>query len=127
MGCTLAYYWHQLSNLQQTSLRMIGLGVALDNPMYADLRTARRAVLGQVREKYPRQVVSIARFIRLSPGELGLWYDVERGWMVEVRERPGAPPVYNPVSDEVAADIVQGRNIHEYQARYARPPADIDN
>ena len=65
--------------------------------------------------KYPRTISQIARLIGLSPGTITLWHDVESGWMSEAREKPGAPPVYKAVTDEVAMALLKGELTKELE------------
>jgi len=101
-------------------------GIQIDDPAYRKLMGARGSLLKQTGFKVPRTLTALLKILAASPGELTLWHDIESGWMVEVRERPGAPPVYNAVPDEVAMDILQGRRIHEHHETYSRAPVNID-
>ena len=47
--------------------------------------------------------------------------------MTEARERPGAPPVYKYVSDEVAEKITKREITPELEEFLLTPEVDIDN
>jgi len=100
--------------------------VQLEHPAYQQLLRARGSLLSSPGFKVPRTIIELIKFVAASPGELTLWHDAESGWMLEVRELPGSPPVYTAVPDEVAMDIVQGRRIHEHHETYSRAPVNID-
>ena len=63
--------------------------------------------MGKLGLRLPRITSLIAKLVGFSPGEITLWADAELGWMTEARERPGAPPVYKYVSNEVAEKLVK--------------------
>ncbi|MBA7559930.1 hypothetical protein ES708_01548 [subsurface metagenome] len=71
--------------------------------------------------RVPRISVLVKLLFALSPGEIKLWADAELGWMTEARARPGAPPVYKYVSDEVAEKIVKGEITHELEEQLLEP------
>lgn len=125
MGCEP--YWNQLKEVRKAMTTMRRAGIQIENPAYKQLERARAAIINATGFKVPRTVTALLKLIGASPGELTLWHDAEAGWMLEVRETPGAPPVYNSVPDEVAMDILQGRRIHEHHESYSRAPVDIDN
>ena len=85
------------------------------SPAYQQLYSLRGKLLKQVGFKYPRIVTSLLRLVALSPGRITLWHDVESGWMSEARVRPGAPPVYRAVSDEVAMALLKEELTHELE------------
>jgi len=77
--------------------------------------------MAQVGFKAPRPLTLIAKLIGLSPGVIKVWHDAESGWMSEARARPGAPPVYRAVSDEVAMAILKGELTHELEEKLLTP------
>ena len=77
--------------------------------------------MGQVGFKLPRPVSLLLRLVGLSPGVLKVWHDAESGWMSEARARPGAPPVYKAVSDEVAMAILKHEITHELEEGLLTP------
>jgi len=111
MGCGV--YWSQVKELDRAlrSLRKLGIG-ELD-PSYGALSGLRSKLLAQVGIKFPRTVTQIAKLFGLSPGIITLWHDVESGWMSEARTKPGAPPVYRAISDEVAVAIIKSELTHD--------------
>lgn len=125
MGC--GAYWTQLRELEKkvSTLRRAGLG-PLDAP-WREVYKMRDEIISKFTGPYPRSTVQILRIAGLSPGILALWLDPEAGWMVEAREHAGAPPVYHRVDEDVAEDILAGRKIHEYEALFVRPAANVDN
>jgi len=88
---------------------------------------ARGAAMGKLGLRLPRITSLIAKLIGFSPGEITLWADAELGWMSEARERPGAPPVYKYVSDEIAEKIVKREVTPELEEQLLQPEVDTDN
>ena len=126
MACIKDAYWSQLRELERAMATMRHVGITWDNPTYQQLLRVRRGITGIPGDPVPRTWTQLLKLIGMSPGEIALWHDNEAGWVVEVRNYPGAPPVYTSVPDEVATDLLQGRHTHEYTARYARAATDID-
>lgn len=126
MPCRRDPYWDQISELQRAMSTMRNVGIPINDPAYRKLWSVRGAIKGIPGDPFPRTWTQILKLIGLSPGELTLWHDIECGWVVEVRERPGSQPVYNAVPDEVAMDILQGRRVHEHSETYSREPVNVD-
>lgn len=80
-------------------------GVQPSDPGYQALYRARGAAISKLGHLQARTTTLVAEQAGMSPGVIRLWADAELGWMAEARERPGAPPVYHYVSDEVARAI----------------------
>jgi len=78
----------------------------------------------QIGFRVPRPITLILKLLGLSPGELRLFQDAERGWMVEAIEQPGAQPVFKYVTDEVAATLIRGELTHELEAELMTPEPD---
>ena len=119
MGCGVK--WQQIGELDRalSALRRAGLGPGFD--VYNQLYAIRGRVFGQVGFKYPRTVSLLARLLAMSPGSIKLWHDIEAGWMVEAREKTGAPPVYRRVSDDVAVAILKKELTPELEAELMKP------
>lgn len=65
--------------------------------------------------KIPRPVNALMKLYGLSPGTITLFHDAESGFFTEARVKPGAPPVYHHVTDEVAMTILKGELTHELE------------
>jgi hypothetical protein len=116
------YLWWQVREVE----RAIGaLRPHIDIPGVTDatreLFSIRGRLLKTVGLKYPRTISSILKLAALSPGSITLWHDVESGWMVEAREKPGVPPVYHYVGDDTAVAILSGKLTHELEAELMKP------
>jgi len=105
MGCGV--YWQQIHEVERALTTMERFGISTTDPAYLALSGQRGSLLAQVGTKFPRTFFQVAKSFGMSPGVITLWEDVESGWMSEARARPGAPPVYHYVSDEVAMAILK--------------------
>lgn len=85
-------------------LRSLGIS-ELDTAMQA-LEKARRAALGKLGLAKPRTSTLVRLLPGLSPGQISLFLDAERGWLVEAIKEPGAPPVYRYVGDDIASRLL---------------------
>lgn len=88
---------------------------------YQSLFSLRRKILSQIGFKFPRVPSLLGIILGLSPGVIKVWHDSESGWMSEARVRPGAPPVYKKVSDEVAITILKKEITKELEAELLTP------
>lgn len=120
MGCGVL--WSQIHELDRA---LKALKPRIDIPGISDaynlLNAERGKLLTQVGLKFPRTIMQLLKLSGLSPGTVTLWHDVESGWMSEAREKPGAPPVYKRVSDEVAMVILKGELTHELEVELMKP------
>lgn len=119
MGCGV--YWQQIRELERALGTMRRFGISEISEPFRLLSAERAKLLKQVGVKFPRTVSQLVKLIGLSPGVISLWHDVESGWMSEARERPGAPPIYRAVSDEVAMAILKGELTHELEVELMTP------
>lgn len=103
----LKFQWAEVHKLDDQLAMMRRWGVSETDPGYLALWEARGAAYIKVGTMKPRTFFQIARAFGMSPGVIALWSDAEIGWVVEARVKPGAPPVYKHVSDEVAEKIVK--------------------
>lgn len=114
MGCGV--YWGQINELTRALTTMTKFGIPEVSEAYQKLYGIRGKLLAQVGFKFPRIITQLVRLAGLSPGEVRLWHDVECGWMSEARAKPGAPPVYHHVSDDIAMAILKGELTKELEA-----------
>jgi len=105
MGCGV--FWSQVQELDRAMSSLRRLGIPDTSDPFKALYSLRGQLMAQVGIKFPRTVTQLIKLIGFSPGSISLWHDVESGWMSEARARPGAPPVYKSVSDEVAVAILK--------------------
>jgi len=120
MGCGV--YWQQVREVE----RALGsLTPHVDIPGVSDvigeLFSVRAKLLATVGLKFPRTISMILKLAGLSPGTITLWHDIESGWMTEARVKPGAPPVYHYVSDDVAITLLKRELTHELEAELMTP------
>lgn len=125
MGCGV--YWQQVGEIEHALSTMRKFGISELSPAYLQLSGIRGRLMAQVGIKAPRVTSLLLKLIGLSPGTVKLWHDVESGWMSEARVKPGAPPVYRAVSDEVAMALLKGELTHELEAELMTPVVNIDN
>ena len=119
MGCGV--YYSQIRELERALGTMRRFGISELSAPYQQLYSLQGKLLAQVGFKFPRGISLLVRLAGLSPGEIKLWHDVESGWMSEAREKPGAPPVYRAVSDEVAMAILKGELTHDLETTLMTP------
>lgn len=101
------YQYYQISEVESKIGKMEEWGVSPTDPGYLRASRELEAIKARVGLKQPRTFFQIAKAFGMSPGVITLWEDVEAGWMSEARAKPGAPPVYHYVSDEVARAIIK--------------------
>ncbi len=111
----------EISKLTGQCALMRRWGVSSLDPGFQKLIGASRDAMGKLGLRVPRISALVKLLFALSPGEIKLWADAELGWMTEARARPGAPPVYKYVSDEVAEKIVKGEITHELEEQLLEP------
>ena len=120
MGCGI--YWQQIReadralNALRPHLAIPGVSDAM-----GELYSIRGKLLETVGLKFPRTITQILKLAGLSPGAITLWHDIESGWLVEARTKPGAPPVYHYVKDDVAIAILKGELTHELETELMAP------
>lgn len=123
MGCGV--YWQQVHEVDRAMGVLRLHGIPITNPAMTELSALRGKLLSQIGFKYPRVTSLLAKLIALSPGSVTLWHDVESGWMTEARRKPGSPPVYRSVNDEVAVTILKGEITHELEEILMTPDSYI--
>jgi hypothetical protein len=120
MGCGI--YWKQVREVERA---INSLRPHLDIPGVSEatreLTAIRSRLLKTVGLKFPRTISQILKLAGLSPGSITLWHDIESGWLTEARSKPGAPPVYHYVKDEVAIKILKGELTHELEVELMTP------
>ena len=115
------YSYAQLDEINR-ALKVLKLNNILEDSLpFKQLYSLRGKLMSQLGLKIPR-VTSLLKLVAgLSPGEIRCWHDAESGWFTEARERPGAPPVYRHVSDEVAVAVLKGEVTHELEVMLMKP------
>lgn len=119
MGCGILY--RQLNSIDNALMDLALRGILPSNPAYQAIYKLRGETLGRLGAKFPRTILQLVKIVGLSPGELRAWFDVEGGWMVEARARPGALPVYHYVDADTAARVIKGDIDHEVEERMLTP------
>jgi len=119
--------WNQIRELERAlgSLRRLGLDEL--NPTFKVFGEVRRSLYAQIGTKFPKPISLILKLVGLSPGTLTLFHDSESGWLTAARSRPGAPPVYRKVSDEIALQLIRGEVTHALEESLLIPDENIDN
>lgn len=119
MGCGV--YWNQVNEIERalSTLRRYGISEAF--PAYQKLFKIRGKLLAQIGFKFPRIPSLLSIIPGLSPGVIKLWHDPESGWMSEARAKPGAPPVYHHVTDDVAMALLKKELTHELEVELMTP------
>lgn len=119
MGCGVFY--SQIRELDRALSTMTRFGIPEISGAYQQLFQLRGKLMAQVGLKFPRVISPLAFLAGFSPGTIRLWHDVESGWMSEARERPGSPPVYRAVSDDVAMAILKKEITPELEKELMTP------
>ncbi len=101
------YYNYQMDRIGATLIKMELEGIPETSTPYKAVEEAFYGLVKNQGYKVPRSVFGVAKMYGFSPGTITLWMDAESGWMTEAREKPGAPPIYRAVSDEVAMAIIK--------------------
>lgn len=96
-------------------------GIPVTATPYRAVSDALRGVRTQWGFKIPRPTRALLTLYGLSPGTITLWIDAESGFFSEARVKPGAPPVYKAVSDEVAMAILKGELTKELELELMTP------
>jgi hypothetical protein len=117
----LRFKFHELDELNRALgvLRKYGMG-PLDDA-YKQLFSVRGKLMAQLGLKVPKVTTLLKLLAGLSPGTIKLWHDGDYGWFTEAVERPGAPPAYKKVTDEVAMTILKGEVTHELEITLMTP------
>jgi hypothetical protein len=63
----------------------------------------------------------------LQNAVLRLWFDPEKGYMVEARRTPGSPPIYHSISQLEATSLESGRPTPELLGRLFHRDEPVDN
>lgn len=121
------YQYRELRELDRALGTMRKFGILESSDSYKALFGIRGKLMSQLGFKIPRPFTLIAKLAGLSPGTVNLWHDAESGWISEARSRPGAPPVYRSIGDEVAMAIIKGELTHEAFLFLQVPEINIDN
>jgi len=119
MGCGI--YWAQVNELDRAMGVMDRYGIDPGSDAYQSLYRQRGGLMAQIGQKFPRTTLQMRLITALYSPVIRLWHDIESGWMVEAREKPGAPPVYKSVGDELAMAILKGEVTHELEEELAKP------
>jgi len=106
MGCGV--YWQQVRTADRALGDLERLGLGPGTEAYNAVLGQRGKLMAQIGVKFPRIDYSLSMWRDFSPQRVRAWFDPEFGFMVEGRERPGAPPVYKMVPAEVAAAVIKG-------------------
>lgn len=119
MGCGVK--WRQIDELDKALGALRGTGLGSGTTPFDTLWKLRGKIYGQIGFKFPRTLTQLIKVFGFSPGTITLWHDVESGFMSEARARPGAPPVYKRVSNEVAMTILKKEVTKELEADLLTP------
>jgi len=119
VGCGI--YWAQVNELDRAMGTMRRYGIPEESDAYQSLWGQRGRLMAEIGQKFPRETLQMRLISALYSPVIRLWHDIESGWMVEAREKPGAPPVYKSVSDEVAMAILKGEVTPELEEELVTP------
>lgn len=115
------YQYNQLHEIERALSTMRKFGIPEVSDAYQTLYKLQGKLMAQVGFKIPRPLSLLTTLAGLSPGVIKVWHDAESGWMSEARERPGAPPVYKAISDEVAVAILKRELTPELERELMTP------
>ena len=125
MGCGI--YWAQVNELDRAMGVMDRYGIDRGTDAYQSLWGQRGRLMAQIGYKFPRETLQMRLIAALYSPMIRLWHDIESGWMVEAREKPGAPPVYKAVGDRLAMAILKEEITPELEQQLLTPDVAIDN
>ena len=111
----LKYQAREIDRLELTLSRMRLEGIPKLSTPFRAVSDALSGIRSQFGFKIPRPVSLLVKLYGLSPGTITLWHDAESGFFTEAREKPGVPPVYHHVTDDVAMTILKGELTHELE------------
>ncbi|MBA7579191.1 hypothetical protein ES708_21060 [subsurface metagenome] len=117
----LTFQSAEIARLERELEQLRGWGVPETESGFQRLLGGLGTAIGKVGRVLSRTTTLVRTITGLSPGEIRLWADAELGWMTEARARPGAPPVYKYVSDEVAEKIVKREITPELEEQLLTP------
>lgn len=115
------FQYNELTEFTNSLNLLRRAGISIDNPAYQVLYKARAQALGKLGLLQPRLTTLVRLLAGLSPGEIRLFRDAERGWLVEAISKPGATPIRRYVSDEIAVTLIKGELTHELEAELMTP------
>lgn len=115
------YQYREMQELERSLDVMKHAGIAEIDPPWQSILSVQRWVIRQIGIKLARPITLIKAIFGLSPGEIRLWHDAESGFFAEARAKPGAPPVYHHVSDEVAIAILKEEVTPELEKELLTP------
>ena len=117
----LRFQWDEVHRAEDDLATLTRLGVLETDPVYVRLEAERGAALAKVGTVLPRDTILLAWSFGFSPGIIKIWHDGDAGWVSEARVKPGAPPVYKKVSDEVAVAIIKKEVTPELEKELMTP------
>ena len=115
------YSYNMVNEIDRALSTMRKFGIPEVSEAYQKLYGVRGKLLAQIGFKFPRPLSLLAKLVGLSPGEVRVWHDAESGWFAEARAKPGAPPVYHHVTDEVAMAILKKEVTPELETELLTP------
>lgn len=121
MAGLLYHQYRGLNELERTLKVLTKAGFGPLSEPFEAVSALRGKLLGQLGLKAPKPMSLLKLLAGLSPGTIKVWHDAESGWFSEAREKPGAPPVYQHISDEVAMAILKGELTHELEMTLMTP------
>jgi len=108
----LALQFAEVARLQKEWEQLRAWGMPPTEGGFQRLGRAIDTAISKVGRLLPRLTIFIRSMTGFAPGELTLWADAEMGWLVEARIKPGAPPVYKYVGDDLAEKVVRKTLTH---------------
>ena len=121
MAGTLSHQYRALNELDRTLRVLTRAGFGPLTEPYAAVFKMKGDLMGKLGLRIPKATGLLRALVALSPGSLRLYHDSECGFMTEAREKPGGPPVYHHVTDDVAITILRGEMTHELEAELMKP------
>jgi len=121
MPQALFHQYGAIRELERSMSVLYRYGLGKGTGPYDALFRARTNIWKSIGIKQFRLTTLVRMLFGLSPGSIKVWHDAESGFFTEARARPGAPPVYRAVSDEVAVTIVKGELTHKLEEELLTP------
>ena len=121
MPCNLASQFQALNEVNRTLRVLTKVGFGPMTEPFEAVNKLRSELLGSMGLLKPKPTSLIKLLAGLSPGSVKLFYDGDYGWVTDARTKPGAPPVYHHVSDDIAVALLKGELTKELEALLMKP------
>ena len=121
MPCNVISQRYALQKVRDTLKVLQGAGFGPLSEPYQAVSKLRNELMSGLGLKIPKPMGLLKLLAGLSPGTVKLFYDTDSGWFTDARVKPGSPPIYHHVTDDVAMTVLKGEMTHELEAELMKP------